>query len=214
MEASLRRLRVDHVDVLLLAGWPQPGAYRRIVEETLPALRRLQEQGKFRFLSSSEVSAYDGAHAYLTRGLRDDLFDSVMVGYNMINQCAEREVFPLCRKRDVGTQVMFAVRRLFPDPVRVGETLAELERKQVVAAGALPDRDPFGWLLDEDTPDLISAAYKFCAAHPAVSTVMTGTNDIRHLERNVAAVTGPPLPAEVMQRLRATFFGVTEVIGN
>jgi len=48
----------------------------------------------------------------------------------------------------------------------------------------------------------------------AVSTVMTGTNDIRHLERNVAAVTGPPLPDEVMQRLRETFFGVTEVIGN
>jgi aryl-alcohol dehydrogenase-like predicted oxidoreductase len=214
VEASLRRLRVDHVDVLLLAGWPQPGAYRRIVEETIPALRRLQEQGKLRFLSSSEVSAYDGAHAYLTLGLRDELFDSVMVAYNMINQCAEREVFPLCRKRDVGTQVMFAVRRLFPDPVRVGETLAELERKQIVAAGALPAGDPFDWLLDSRTPDLISAAYKFCAAHPAVSTVMTGTNDIRHLERNVAAVTGPPLPAEVMQRLRATFFGVTEVIGN
>ena len=39
VEASLRRLRVDHVDVLLLAGWPQPGAYRRIIEETIPALR-------------------------------------------------------------------------------------------------------------------------------------------------------------------------------
>ena len=114
----------------------------------------------------------------------------------------------------MGTQVMFAVRRLFPDPARVGETLAELERKRIVAAGALPTGDPFGWLLDGDTPDLISAAYKFCAAHPAVSTVMTGTNDIRHLERNVAAVTGPALPDEVMQRLRATFFGVTEVIGN
>ena len=214
VEASLRRLRVDHVDVLLLAGWPRPGAYRRIVEETLPALRRLQEQGKFRFLSSSEVSAYDGAHAYLTRGLRDDLFDSVMVAYNMVNQSAEREVFPLCREGDVGTQVMFAVRRLFPDPVRVSETLAELQRKKIVAADALPAGDPFGWLLDGDTPDLISAAYKFCAAHPAVTTVMTGTNDIRHLERNVAAVTGPPLPDEVMQRLRATFFGVTEVIGN
>ena len=213
VEASLRRLRVDHVDVLLLAGWPQPDAYRRIVEETIPALRRMQEQGRFRFLSSSEVSAYDGAHAYLARGLRDDLFDSVMVAYNMINQSAEREVFPLCRELDVGTQVMFAVRRLFPDPVRVGETLAELERKRIVA-DALPAGDPFGWLLDDDTPDLISAAYKFCAAHPAVSTVMTGTNDLRHLERNVAAVTGPALPDEVMQRLRATFFGVTEVIGN
>ena len=58
------------------------------------------------------------------------------------------------------------------------------------------------------------AAYKFCAAHPAVSTVMTGTNDILHLERNVAAVTGRALPDEVMQRLRTIFFGVTEVIGN
>ena len=214
IDASLRRLRVDHVDVLLLAGWPQPNAYQQIVEETIPALKRLQDQGKFRFLSSSEKSAYDGAHVYLARGLRDDLFDSVMVAYNMVNQCAEREVFPLCRKHDVGSQVMFAVRRLFPHPKRVGETLAELNRKQIIAANALPADDPFGWLLDYDTPDLVSAAYKFCAAHPAVTTVMTGTNDIRHLEQNVAAVTGPPLPDEVIQKLRATFFGVTGVIGN
>ena len=137
VEASLRRLRVDHVDVLLLAGWPQPGAYRCIVEET--HCRRsgdCSSRASFASCRRARCPPTTAAHAYLARGLRDDLFDSVMVAYNMINQSAEREVFPLCRERDAGTQVMFAVRRLFPDPVRVGETLAELERKLIIAADA------------------------------------------------------------------------------
>lgn len=214
VESSLRRLQTDYIDILLIAGFPQQLTYETIVEETIPALRHLQEEGKFRFLSSSEVSRFDGAHTFLTRGLRDNLFDSVMVAYNLINQSADREVFPLCQKLDVGSQVIFAVRRLFPSSERVEEVIGELKRKGVVAAGALPDQDPFEWLLDHNVPDLVSAAYKFCIGNPAVTTVMTGTNNLQHLKLNLAAVDGPPLPVEVRDRLRSIFSGVTEVIGN
>ena len=214
IDASLQRLQLDTIHVLFLAGWPKPVSYDRIVADTIPVLRRLQEQGKFRFLSASEKSAYDGEHEYLARGLRDDLFDSVVVAYNMINQSAEREVLPLCQANNAGSHAIFAVRRLFTDNARIQETLAELKRKAVVGSEEIADDDPFGWLPDDAPPTLVSAAYKFCLSNPAVSTVITGPSHLAQLTENVAAATGSPLPEEHMQRLRHIFGGVTEVIGN
>jgi aryl-alcohol dehydrogenase-like predicted oxidoreductase len=214
IENSLRRLQVQVIDILLVAGWPKPNAYERILNETLPEVRKLQQAGKIRFLSASEKSRYDGGHEWLTRGLRDDLFDSVMVAYNVINQSAEREVFPLCQKNDVGTQIIFAVRKLFNNSSRLRDVVRELKRKDVVAPDALPDDDPLGWLVRGDVPSLISAAYKFCAAHPAVSAVMTGTINTDHLEQNVSAVLGPSLPEEDLRHLRRAFGCVAETVGN
>jgi L-galactose dehydrogenase len=218
VEESLQRLQVSEIDILLLAGWGRHHAYKQIVEHTYPAIQKLQEQGKIRFIGSSEKSAYDGSHEWLARGLRDDLFDTVMVAYNMINQSAEREIFPLCKQNNVGTQIIFSVRKLFNNPERLKQTLTELVRKNIVSNDAVSLSDPLGWVTTDcqahGIPGLIEAAYRFSAAHEAITTVMTGTNDIGHLEQNVNAVLAGSLPPETMGRLRQTFFGVAEVIGN
>ena len=80
----------------------------------------------------------------------------------------------------------------------------------MIAKGALPGDDPLGWLLDENTESLTSAAYKFAAAHPAVSSVLSGTANLEHLKQNIDAMHGPSLPAEHMQRQRDVFGGVLE----
>ena len=49
LEASLRRLQTDHVDLLQVHD-VEFGSLEQIVNETIPALRRLQEQGKTRFI--------------------------------------------------------------------------------------------------------------------------------------------------------------------
>jgi len=214
VENSLRRLQVSELDVFLVAGWPKPRAYERIIDELLPVLDRLRQQGRFRYLGASEASRYDGAHEWLARGLRDDLFDVVMVAYNMINQCAEREVFPLCRKNDVGTMIIFAVRKLFNRPERLKEVIAALQKRSLIAQGALPVDDPLGWVLGDGADSLIDAAYKFCAGNEDVSTVLTGTNSIDHLQENLGAVSGPPLAEEMVEQLRFLFQGIAQPIGN
>jgi aryl-alcohol dehydrogenase-like predicted oxidoreductase len=214
VENSIRRLGVCELDILLVAGWPKPAAYEQILNETMPAVHKLRQSGKIRFLGASEKSRYDGGHEWLARGLRDDLFDTIMIAYNMINQCAEREAFPLCKQNDVGTQIIFSVRKLFNSPARLRQVVTELKRKDVVAGDAVPDEDPLGWLVKGDVPSLISAAYKFCAANEAVSAVMTGTINAKHLEENVNAVLGPPLPNAAMRRLRRAFGCVAETVGN
>jgi aryl-alcohol dehydrogenase-like predicted oxidoreductase len=89
-----------------------------------------------------------------------------------------------------------------------------LKRKDVVAGDAVCDEDPLGWLVKGAVPSLTSAAYKFCVAHEAVSAVMTGTINAKHLEENVNAVLGPPLPDEAVRRLRGAFGCVAETVGN
>ena len=62
-------------------------------------------------------------------------------------------------------------------------------------------RDGLEWLISEQAPSIIAAGYKFAASHPAISTVITGTSNIQHLEDNVAALEDPSLPEEHMQLL-------------
>ena len=119
-----------------------------------------------------------------------------MVAYNMINQCAEREVFPLCRKNDVGTTVVFAVRKTFNRPERLKQVIKGLKRRELIAPDAVSDEDPLGWLVKGDVHSPISAAYRFCASNEDVSTVMTGTINMDHLEENVQCILAGPLPQE------------------
>lgn len=214
VEASLRRLNVDVIDLLLVGGFVSEGAYPRIVADQIPVLRRLKQAGKIRYLGATEKSSDDGAHTWLARSLQDDLFDVVMVAYNLINQSAEQTVFPLCRQKDVGVMAIYTVRSVFSNTQRLQEIIADFKARGLIPSDSLPETDPLGWLLDADTGSLIEAAYRFVAHHDAVSTVMTGTTNIQHLENNIAMIDKPPLPAEKIDRLRHLFGHITEVVGN
>jgi aryl-alcohol dehydrogenase-like predicted oxidoreductase len=71
--------------------------------------------------------------------------------------------------------------------------------------GAVKPEAPLDWLLDDQTPSIAAAAYKFAAAHPAVCTVLTGTASLDHFESNLQAILGPPLPEAKFQRVQDVF---------
>jgi aryl-alcohol dehydrogenase-like predicted oxidoreductase len=100
VEASLARLTVDHVDILHLhAVCTHQYDYCR--HELVPALLRLREAGKIRFLGITECFASETGHAMLERALEDDVWDVLMVGYNLVNQTARHRVLPTARERDL-----------------------------------------------------------------------------------------------------------------
>ena len=72
----------------------------------------------------------------------------------------------------------------------------------VIAQDSLPQEDPLGWLVHDDVDSVIDAAYKFAADHPAISTVLTGTSSLPHLEDNVRALEIPTLPEADKRRIR------------
>lgn len=74
----------------------------------------------------------------------------------------------------------------------------------------LPEQDPLGFLVHVDVDSVVGGGYGFAAEPPAISTVLTGTANVEHLERNVAALLGPPLPEPDAARLRAVFGDLME----
>ena len=211
LHRSLRRLGVDCIDLFQFHGI-QPELYEQVVDRYLGVAQRCQRQGKVRFLGITERYSSDGGHRMLRQALADDHFDSIMVGYNLLAPGAEHEILPAARKRDVGVLVMFAVRRALSDPERLQKAIAGLKQRGLLDAGAVPDQGPLDWLLRPGVESVTAAAYKFAAAHPAVSSVLTGTADRSHLEANIEAILGAALAREDRERIVALFGHVEECV--
>ena len=213
LERSLQRLQTDHVDLVELHG-VFPAWYERNRDRFFPAMQRAQAQGKLRFIGVSETFAADDHHQTLTKALADDCWDAMMVGYNLLTPMPEERVLPEAQRRDVGILVMCAVRRAIARPEKLAALIAELKARGDLPADVLPDERPLDWLVHGDATSVSDAAYKFAAGHPGVSCVLTGTANVAHLEQNVRAVLGAPLPAEDRQRLVSLFGPIRRNLGN
>jgi aryl-alcohol dehydrogenase-like predicted oxidoreductase len=214
VEASLLRLGLETVDVLLMAV-AGPQYYDPVMDDHLPVLQKLKQQGKIRFLGSSEQTRSDGAHQWLQRILPTGVIEVAMMGHNMLNQSAQRTVLPLCREQDIGVLNVFTVRNLFWNPSRLREVIAALKARGLLAADAVSDDDPLGWLLtDGDAESLVEAAYRYAVYTEGVTTVMCGTIEVGELEENVRTITKGPLSADKVARLKAEFGHLAEAIGN
>jgi aryl-alcohol dehydrogenase-like predicted oxidoreductase len=214
LEVSLRRLRTDYVDVFHLHG-VMPDQYDHCAEVLVPEMKRQRAAGKIRFLGITEQFVGDTGHAMLPRGLADDHFDVVMVGFNLVNPSARQRVFPLTRAGDIGTLIMFAVRRQLSDPPALREVVAGLIARGEVDGGEVDAADPLGFLRDQaGIGSVVEAAYRFCRHERGAQVVLTGTGDLAHLQANLAAIDAPPLPASVLDRLGRLFGGVDSVSGN
>jgi aryl-alcohol dehydrogenase-like predicted oxidoreductase len=214
LEKSLQRLGTDYVDLFNLHG-VQLRQYPHCVEELVPEMQRQQQLGKIRFLGITEVFAQDTGHVMLQRALPDNLFDVIMVGFNMLNPSARERVFPLTMQHNVGTQIMFAVRRALSHPEALREVLTTLMESGEVDASALSGSDPLALVTGHpEVGTLVEAAYRFCRHEPGAHVVLTGTSSTEHLQQNVQAILAPPLPESIQTRLREIFGNVSSVSGN
>ena len=79
----------------------------------------------------------------------------------------------------------------------------------------MPEDDPLGWLVSEgDCESIVEAAYRYAAFTDPVSTVMTSTIEVDHLEQNVKFLEKGPLPQAHIERLETVFGRVAEAVGN
>lgn len=92
LEASLLRLRTDHVDVLI-THWQDPTTP---IAETMEALLALKAEGKTRAIGISNASAEDLA-AYRAAGP----VDCIQECYNMLDRGLEATLLPACRADDI-----------------------------------------------------------------------------------------------------------------
>ncbi len=189
--------------------------YAYCYEELVPVLHQLRDEGKIRFLAVSERFYVEPRHEMLLRALKDDVWDVVMVGFNMINQTAIRDVLPLCVEKDVGTLCIYAVRShlatLEGAKKLVGDAIAAGE---VDPADLDPD-NPLGFVLqDSGAPSLTNACYRFNRHTPGAHVILTGTGSVAHLEDNVRSINDGPLPPALIEKLSRIFGRVTSVSGD
>jgi len=214
LEQSLRRLGTDYIDVYHAHG-VEPGDYAYASSKLLPVLLRMREEGKIRFVAISEAFVEDSGHRMLAEALEDGRWDVVMVGFNILNPSARNRVFAKTLQENVGTLVMFAVRRALSQPDRLKAIVAELLQKGAIPRASVNADDPLDFLRQEGgAPTLPEAAYRFCRHEQGVDVVLTGTGNSEHLRENVEAILKPALPSGVLQRLETIFGNLDTLTGN
>ena len=214
LEASLRRLGTDYVDIYHLHGVTLKD-YGYLVDEIVPTLQWLRDQGKLGYLAISELFGPDPQHAMLQRALQDYLWDVMMVGFNILNQSARDRVFAQTIEQDIGVLVMFAVRNALSQPERLKELIDELIECGEIDATDVDRSDPLGFLVHEGSAiSLTDAAYRFCRDEPGTHVVLSGTGNHAHLDANLASFERPPLPERDRCRLKRIFARVDSVAGN
>ncbi len=155
LELSLRRLRIETIDLYQLHRFDA----KVPKEETLGALKELQEAGKIRYIGLSEVSVEE---IELSRKIVDVV--SVQNLYNLSNRSAE-DVLNYCEKNNIGFIPWF--------PIASGE-LAKPGGKLDTAAkthGASVAQIALSWLLKRSQ----------------VILPIPGTSSVSHLDENVGA---------------------------
>ncbi len=99
IDASLRRLQVDAIDLYQLHGYDP----RTPAEESMGALDDLVRLGKVRYVGCSNYDAWQVARANgIAAASGNHRFDSVQPRYSLLFRSYERELFPLCELDGIG----------------------------------------------------------------------------------------------------------------
>jgi aryl-alcohol dehydrogenase-like predicted oxidoreductase len=214
LEASLRRLQTDHVDIYHVHGVKLED-YPAVVNNILPVMQRMRAEGKLRFIGITEGFASDTGHKALQRAVQDGYWDVMMVGFNLLNLSARDLLFQATRAKGIGVLCMFAVRQALvslPDLesfLQKKMSAHELDAQVLQAASLLR-----GLIESGQCGSLTEAAYRFCANEPGIDCVLSGTGSAEHLQQNIVDIQKPPLTAEFLARYKPLFAGVTVLSGQ
>lgn len=212
LNASLRRLRTDYIDLFNLHT-VTPMQYEPAVERVLPKLARLKEQGKIRWIGITEAFGRDPSHKMLGRAAADGAFDCIMIGFNLLNQSGA-PIAAHAKKRGSGIIAMYAIRRKLRDARNLEYILAQLVKRGLIDKR---DGDPqkiTRLLNNHGVKSIAEAAIRFSRYELGADVVLTGTGNVRHLEANVIASHAGRLPEAVLVEFHRLFGKIDCVTGD
>ena len=186
VEGSLRRLRTDVIDVY---QQHRPDTSTPI-DETLGALNELVDEGKVRWIGSSNVSAEQiEAAEQVARERGTARFVSVQNHYSLIDREAEDDVLPACERLGLGFLPYFPLASgLLTGKYRRGEKATEGRLAGLEIADARWDRaEALQAFADARGIALLDVAISGLAAQQAVSSVIAGATKPEQVRANVAA---------------------------
>jgi len=203
VEASLRRLGVDHIDLYQMHRFDAETP----LEETLGALDDLVHQGKVRYLGNSNYTGWQIADAdWIARNEHMNRFVSAQNNYSLMERRVEHEVTPACKRFGLGMLPFFPLASgLLTGKYRRGEAPPEGTRLAAWGprgAQALNDRNfdrlekLAGWAQERDHT-LLELAFAWLLGHEVVSSVIAGATQPEQVQANAACAGWKLTPAEV-----------------
>ena len=193
VEASLRRLRTDWIDLYQLHA-PDP---LTPMEETLRSLDDLVRQGKVRYIGCSNLPAWQVVEAqWISRQQGLESFISCQDEYSLVQRDLERELLPAMQNYGLGLMPFF--------PLASGLLTGKYKRNAPLPEGArltttqrLADRyfTDANWTIVEALAgfcakrgrSLLELAFSWLLARPQVASVIAGATKPEQLEHNVKA---------------------------
>jgi aryl-alcohol dehydrogenase-like predicted oxidoreductase len=202
IDASLRRLGTDYVDLYQIHRWD----YSTPIEETLEALHDVVKSGKARYLGASSMFAWQFSEAlHLARQHRWTPFVSMQNHYNLLYREEEREMMPLCAHERIAVvpwsplargrltrtwDAETARSRTDEYGNKLYESTIEADRRVVEQVAAIAAA--------RGVPKA-QVALAWVAQKPFVTAPIIGVSKAQQLEDAVSALTLQLEPAEVAQ---------------
>ena len=203
LDQTLRNLGRESVDIYQFHTWNDEWASEEEWQETV---REMKTSGKAKLVG---ISIQNHQPTNVLKALDTGLVDCVQVIYNIFDQSPEDELLGYCENNGMGViaRVPFdegsLTGKITPDTTFPEGDFRNVyfsgSRKQEAWERALAIALDLGVSIDE----LPGIALRFCLSHPAVSTVIPGMRNVKHVAANTAASDAGPLPPEVLDKLRS-----------
>jgi aryl-alcohol dehydrogenase-like predicted oxidoreductase len=193
VEASLRRLGTDHIDLYQIHRWDEATP----IEETMRALDDLVRAGKVRYIGASQFAAWQMSHSNdLAEMMGWERFVTVQAHYHLLEREVERELVPYCEYAKVGLLPYF--------PLAGGFLTGKYQRGEAAPAGTRGERSPYvqKYLTDAnfDKLDKLRAfaesrgrtlhalAFAWLLSRDFIPSVIAGATKPEQVESNAATV--------------------------
>ena len=209
VEASLRRLQTDYIDVYQLHS---PQLHHLQENNWLETMQSLKEQGKIRYWGAS-VNHID-AGVWL---LEQDLIDSLQPTFHMLYHDMADAMFGLAAERDVGIVVKQGLARglvsgkYTADHAFTGSGWHE--QGAVVDAQVILRKVEELRFLERAGRSQAQAALQYLLSYPVVSTIIAGAKQVEQLEMNAGASNGTGLVGEELERVKAVLGRACDLTG-
>ncbi len=153
IDASLRRLGVDHVDLYQVHRWDP----RTPIEETMEALHDVVKAGKARYIGASSMFAWQFAKAQRVAALNGwTEFVTMQDHLNLLYREEEREMLPQCADMGVGV--------LPWSPLARGRLARPADARETTRSGSDPYAES---LYDRAATEVVEAVGTVAEAHGA-----------------------------------------------
>jgi aryl-alcohol dehydrogenase-like predicted oxidoreductase len=201
VEASLRRLRTDHVDLYQLHT-PDP---ETPIAETLMALSELVNDGKVRYIGHSNLTGWQLAEAaHVARELGVSGFISAQNHWSLLERGVEAEVVPAARHYGLGVLPYYPLANgLLTGKVRRGGDIPAdsrlARRAEWVTDERLDAVETLTAWAEKNGRTLLEVAIGALAAQPGCASVIAGATRPEQVAANVAAGEWVPTAEELAE---------------